>query len=190
MLDMEVVHRGRKVLFLQEGNVNGVWLLRMKWDAVFVLRDSQDLRLALTHIIHSTRPTRLVWAGGEPSPQVAQQLAKCEGLTIIGLGLTNPVSSDWTAIFWTCDTNPETVEPVLHYRIGPHKTEQYHIKSVLKEIQASELGLVWSSIGESDKKGSLYWFDPSEGSTGSNLYSREETVELLRSIADSICGTA
>jgi hypothetical protein len=115
---------------------------------------------------------------------------KCDGLTVIGVGQTNPQSPEWAAIFWTADATPESVEPVLHGHLGSYRTEQYHIKSVLKEIQASELGLVWSSIGESDKKGSLYWFDPSEGSTGSNLYSREETVELLRSIADSICGTA
>ena len=190
IIDMEVAHRGRKVLFLQEGNVNAVWLLRMKWDATFVLRDSQDLRLALTYVIHSTRPTRLVWAGSEPSTQVMSQLMKCDGLTVIGVGQTNPQSPEWAAIFWTADATPESVEPVLHGHLGSYKTEQYHIKSVLKEIQASELGLVWSSIGESDKKGSLYWFDPSEGSTGSNLYSREETVELLRSIADSISGTA
>jgi len=190
VVDMEVAHRGRKVLFLQEGNVNAFWLLRMKWDATFVIRESQDLRLALTYVIHSTRPTRLVWAGGEPSTQIMQQLLKCEGLTTIGLGQANPQSPEWTAIFWTADSTPEAVEPVLHGHMGPYKTEQYHVKSVLKEIQASELGLVWSSIGESDKKGSLYWFDPSEGSSGSNLYSREETVEILRSIADSISGTA
>ena len=190
VIDMEVAHRGRKVLFIQEGNVNAVWLLRMKWDATFILRESQDLRLALTYVIHSTRPTRLVWAGGEPSAQVMQQLLKCDGLSIVGLGQTNPQSSEWDGIFWTADTTQEAVEPVLHARIGSHRTEQYHIKSVLKEIQASELGLVWSSIGESDKKGFLYWFDPSEGSTGGTLYSREETVELLRSIAESISGTA
>jgi len=117
-----------------------------------------------------------------------QQLARCEGLTTIGLGTSNPQSPDWNAIFWTADSLPETVEPVLHTRLGINKTEKYHVSSVLKEIQSSELGLVWSSIGESDKTGSLYWFDPSEGSGASSLYSREETVELLRSIADSIGG--
>jgi hypothetical protein len=78
------------------------------------------------------------------------------------------------------------VEPVLHGRLGMQRTEQYHVKSVLKETQGSELGLVWSSIGESDKRGFLYWFDPSEGVTGSAMYSKEEAVEILRSIADSL----
>ena len=186
VIDMEVAHRGRKVLFLQEGCLHSTWLLRMKWDAVFVLRDSQDLRLALTYVVHSVRPTRLVWAGGEPSQQVMQQLLKCEGLTTIGLGLPTPQSLEWVAIFWTCDMEPEMVEPILSTRLGAYKTEQYHVKSVLKEIQASELGLVWSSMGESDKKGSLYWFDPSEGSAGFQLYSKQEAVEILRSIADSL----
>jgi len=188
--DMEVAHRGRKVLFLQEGCVHGPWLLRMKWDALFILRESQDLRLALTYVIHATRPTRLVWAGQEQQ-QVIQQLVKCESLTTIGLGSQNPQSVDWQAIFWTSDVEPETVEPVLHGRLGIYVTEKYRVKSVLKEIQTSELGLVWSSIGESDKKGSLYWFDPSEGSTADSVYSKTEIVEILRSVADSLtCGTA
>ena len=187
MIDMEVAHRGRKVLFLQEGCVHSTWLLRMKWDAVFVLRESQDLRLALTYVVHSTRPTRLVWAGGEPSQQVMQQLLKCEGLTTIGLGLPTPQSPEWVAIFWTRDMELEVVESVLHSRLGVYTTEQYHIKSVLKELQGSELGLVWSSMGESDKKGSLYWFDPSEGLAAQHaIYSKQEAVEILRSVADSL----
>ena len=191
LVGQEVAHRGRKVLFLQEGNLHAPWLLRMKWDAVFVLRESQDLRLALTYVIHATRPTRLVWAGSEPQQQVIQQLVKCESLTTIGLGSQNPQSVDWQAIFWTNDMEPETVEPVLHARLGIYTTEKYRVKSVLKEIQTSELGLVWSSIGESDKKGSLYWFDPSEGSTADSVYSKTEIVEILRSVADSLtCGTA
>jgi hypothetical protein len=190
IVDMEVAHRGRKVLFLQEGNIHGPWLLRMKWDAVFVIRESIDMRLALTYVIHASRPTRLVWAGHEQQ-QVIQQLVKCESLTTIGLGSQNPQSSEWQAIFWTSDVEPETVEPVLHGRLGIYVTEKYRVKSVLKEIQTSELGLVWSSIGESDKKGSLYWFDPSEGSTADSVYSKTEIVEILRSVADSLtCGTA
>ena len=191
IVDMEVAHRGRKVLFLQEGSPHAPWLLRMKWDAVFVLRESQDLRLALTYVIHATRPTRLVWCCGEPQQQVIQQLLKCETLTTIGIGSQVPQSLDWNAVFWTNDVEPETVEPVLHARLGIYTTEKYRLKSVLKEIQTSDLGLVWSSIGESDKKGSLYWFDPSEGSGGDAVYSRQEIVEILRSVADSLtCGTA
>jgi hypothetical protein len=36
------------------------------------------------------------------------------------------------------------------------------LRSVLKELRGSQVGLVWSSI-EEDKKGQLYWYDPAEG---------------------------
>ena len=181
ILDSEVAQRGRKVLITQDAMP---WLQRMKWDAVFTLKDSSDLRLALTYITNCAKPVRVVWASGEPSAQVQAHLSKCEGLSLIGLGTTAPIA-EWDAIFWTHDTNADNIELALNNRMGPAMTGKYNLNSVLKEIRGSELGLVWSSIGESDKKGFLYWFDPSEGSGGS-LYSIQESAELLRSIADSI----
>jgi hypothetical protein len=77
------------------------------------------------------------------------------------------------------------VETALVNRMGASMASKFNVSSVLKEIRGSELGLVWSTIGESDKKGSLYWFDPSEG-TSDKLYSMQESADLLRSIADSL----
>jgi len=182
VLDSEVAQRGRKVLITQETHP---WLQRMKWDAIFIVKDSSDLRLALTYVTNCAKPVRLVWASGEPSMQVLNHLSKCEGLSLIGLGSMAPKLADWDAIFWTHDTNNDMIESALLPRMGSAETGKYNISSVLKEIRGSELGLVWSSIGESDKKGYLYWFDPVEGSGGS-LFSYEESAELLRSIADSI----
>jgi hypothetical protein len=56
----------------------------------------------------------------------------------------------------------------------------------MKEIQASEVGLVWSSIEETDANGGLYWFDPAEGAGGSSLYTSQEAADILRSVADSL----
>ena len=183
VIDSEVAQRGRKILIIQENSPS--WLLRMKWDAVFVLKEQSDLRLALTYITNCAKPVRLVWGFGEPSTQVFNHLARCEGLSLIGIGTTTPVSSEWDAIFWTHDNSSEVIESVLNNRMGQAMTEKYKIATVLKEVRGSELGLVWSSIGESDKKGFLYWFDPSEGASGGN-YSLQESAELLRSIADSL----
>jgi len=186
LLDSEVAQRGRKILVIQDESVNN-WLLRMKWDAVFVIRESTDLRLALTYVTNCARPVRLVWSGGEPSSQVFQVLSKCEGLSVIGVG-TNIVPkqlSEWHAIFWTHDTSVDTIDTTLVQLMGAQVTGKYNIPSVLKEIRGSDLGLVWSSIGESDKRGSLGWFDPSEGS-GDSSYSPQEAADLLRSIADSV----
>ena len=186
-LDTEVAHRGRKALFIQEGCTATSWLLRMKWDAIFYLRESQDLRLALTYAVNAAKPMRIVWAGGEPSTAVFQHIAKQDGVSLFGFGAQVPQSSEWDAIFWK-GAEMEQIESALHSRMGTYTTEQYHLKTVLKELKSSELALVWSSIGESDKRGSLYWFDPSEGSNQSAVYSHEEAADILRTIADSLGG--
>jgi hypothetical protein len=182
-LDNEVAHRGRKVLFIQDGCTATSWLFRMKWDAIFHLRESQDLRLALTYALNAIKPVRIVWAGGEPSVAIFQQLSKVDGLSLFGFGGT-PQSTEWDAIFWK-GVEAEQIEPALHKRLGIQNTVRYHLKTVLKELKSSDLALVWSSIGESDKRGSLYWFDPAESNQGP-VYSREEAAEILKMIADSL----
>jgi hypothetical protein len=186
LIDTEVAHRGRKILCIQEGSADSGWLLRMKWDAVFCIRDTQDLRLALTYITNCVKPARLVW-GGEPSPTVFQALATCQNLTIIGFGPTAPRQQEWNTVFWTHDALYDDIEPYVVQRLGVLNTGKYNLRSVLKEIQASEVGLVWSSIRDTDKRGTLYWFDPSEGLSGS-LFSLKEAVDILRAVADSIGG--
>jgi hypothetical protein len=183
-LDIEVAHRGRKVLFIQEGCSAINWLLRMKWDAIFHLRDNQDIRLALTYIMNAAKPVRFVWAGGEPPAAVFHYLSKHDAISFIGFGVNYPKSTEWDAIFWK-GMEAEQIEPLLQSRIGIQMTEKSHLKTVLRELKASDLSLVWSSIGESDKSGSLYWHDPSE-SIQASTYSPEEAADILRMIADSL----
>ena len=186
-LDTEVAHRGRKALFVQEGSTATSWLLRMKWDATFIIRDNQDIRLALTYVMNAAKPTRVVWAGGEPPAAVFQYLSKQDAISLIGFGANAPRSTEWDAIFWK-GVDAENIEPLLHQRLGIQVTERYHLKTVLKELKSSDLSLVWSSIGESDKSGSLYWHDPSESNQAST-YSPEESADILRMIADSLSRT-
>lgn len=186
LVDTEVAHRGRKILCVQEGSADSGWLLRMKWDAVFCVRETQDLRLALTYMTNCVKPARVVW-GGEPSATVFQALAACQNLTLIGFGPVAPRQQEWDTVFWTHDSLYDEIEPCLLQRLGALNTGKYNLRSVLKEIKASEVGLVWSNIGDTDKRGSLYWFDPSEGLSGS-LFSPKDAVEILRAVADSIGG--
>ena len=191
-LDTEIAHRGRKALFVQEGCAATSWLLRMKWDAVFYLREAQDIRLALTYAVNAAKPVRVVYAGGEPSSAIFQYLSKQDAISLIGFGASVPKSAEWDAIFWK-GVDAENIEPLLYQRLGVQTTEKYHLKTVLKELKSSELALVWSSIGESDKNGSLYWHDPSDANQAS-AYSTEEAADILRMIADSLsrvtCGRA
>ena len=159
VLDEEVAHRGRKVLVFQGAQPAPRWLVQIGWDAMFHARDVQDLKLALTYLQHAVRPTRVVWAGGDPAPAVMSTITKMEGMTLLGLGEKAPAHVDWQMIFWSPDARQEDVEPTILARI-PKATG---LRSVLKELQASQVGLVWSSKNEKDKHGALYWYDPAEG---------------------------
>jgi hypothetical protein len=57
------------------------------------------------------------------------------------------------------------------------------LRSVLKELRGSQVGLVWSSIGESDKKGSIYWYDPSEGGETATQIDLVEAAAVLTDVA-------
>ena len=189
-IDTEVAQRGRKVLCIQEGSPYMSWLIRMKWDALFVLKDAVDMRLALTYVVSAQKPIRLVWAGGEPSSSFLSQIERQEQITLVGFSTSAPQHTYWNAIFWSHDVSIDELEPPLTARVGSATLAKYNLRSVIKEIRASEVGLVWSSIRESDKHGSIYWFDPSEGSAQSALYSLQESADILRMIADSIHGKA
>ena len=188
-IDTEVAHRGRKVLCIQDSSPHTVWLLRMKWDAIFILRDSTDMRLALTYVVSAQKPVRVVWAG-EPIMPFITHLEKHEQITIMGLGTAPPNLLTWNAIFWTHDTAVDLIESSLIVRIGSATLSKYNLRSVLKEIKASEVGLVWSSIRESDKRGSIYWFDPAEDGAIASVYSLQDAADILRSVADSLSSSS
>jgi len=160
VLDTEVAHRGRKVLVFQGAAAPPKWLTQLGWDAMFHARDLQDLKLAVTYIQNAVRPTRVVWAGGDPAPSVMSLLSKMD-LTLIGLGERAPTSPDWQAIFWGSEATQEEVEATVTARMGTSGVTG--LRSVLKELRGSQVGLVWSSIDEPEKRGALYWYDPAEG---------------------------
>jgi hypothetical protein len=153
---------------------------------VFHVRDVQDLKLALTYIQHCGKPVRVVWAGTEPSASVLQSLLKYEQLTLVGIGERTPASLEWQAVFWSPDSSFEELEAGVGARMGAGATGT--LRSVSRELRASEVGLVWSSIGESEKKGCLYWYDPAEGSAAVASFDPREAAEVLRQVADSLSG--
>jgi hypothetical protein len=183
-LDADVAHRGRKVLAVQGGVGIPRWLLSIGWDATFHVRDVADLKLALTHVQHAARPTRVFWFGGEPQAAVMTALARMEGLTLVTIGEKPPVSPDWQAVFWPPDAAVEEVEAGVITRTGSAGTGQ--LRAVLKELRASNVGLVWSAIGESDRRGGLYWYDPQEGEDLRPGVDVGEAAEMLRKVADMI----
>jgi len=163
-LNTEVAHRGRKVLVYQ-GTTVPKWLAQLGWDALFHARDSQDMKLALTCIQHTARPTRVVWAGAEPPATVMAVLVRMD-ITLLGLAERAPTSPEWQAIFWPSDIGQEEVEPIVQAKMGA--AGLMGLRSVLKELRGSQVGLVWSTIDEG-KGGRLYWYDPTDGAEQSSL---------------------
>ena len=178
-LDAEVAHRGRKVLVFQGTYVPPRWLLQLGWDATFHIRDVQDLKLALTYIQHTSRPTRVVWTGADPVPAVMTSLERLDGISLIAIGEKAPSHPDWQLIFWAPDVSQEEVEPTVIARMG----SAHGLRSILKELRASQVGLVWSSKDEKDKHGALYWYDPSDGVDLASHIDPHEAAAVLTEVA-------
>jgi hypothetical protein len=59
-------------------------------------------------------------------------------------------------------------------------------KTILNEIKASDVSLAWSSVGESDKRGSLYWFDFNSIKSSQPNINYAQASEYLRNLADAL----
>ena len=181
VLDGEVAHRGRKVLVFQGVHTAPRWLLHIGWDAAFHIRDVQDLKLALTYIQHAAKPTRVVWAGADPAPAVLNTLSRLDGTTLLAVGEKAPAHPDWHMIFWSPEARQEDVEAAVVARMG--QAGATGIRSILKELHASQVGLVWSSKGEADKHGALYWYDPVDGVDMNIHIDTQEAAAVLTEVA-------
>jgi len=181
LLNTELAHRGRKILVFQGTGVAPKWLVQLGWDSFFHVKDVQDMKLAMTMIQHTARPTRVVWAGSEPPASVLALFAKMDSVTLLGLGERPPIHPEWQAIFWCSDAAQEDVETVIQARMGTAGLTG--LRSVLKELRGSQVGLVWSSIDETEKKGGLYWYDPSEGAEQGTSLDLVEAAATLTELA-------
>lgn len=185
VVEQELLGRGRKVLILADGRKHiPRWAHKFDWDAIFHLRDGTDLRLAITYVTNATKPIRVVWCGEEPSAAVLRLLCANE-VTFLGYGTHLP-KSDWNAIFFSGDMEASKIEEALISRMGSARLSQLNLKSVVSELRAAKAGLVWTSIGEPDKAGAVYWYDISEGEPPVESFDPVETATFLRDLADRI----
>lgn len=186
VLEQELLGRGRKVLILADSRKHFPrWATKMEWDAIFRIRDGVDLRLAITYVANGIKPIRVVWCGDEPSQAILKAMVIPE-VTFLGHGTTHP-KGDWNAIFFSGELEASRIEEALISRMGSAKLSHLNLKSVVSELRAAKAGLVWSSIGESEKAGSVYWYDITEGEPPSEPFHPMEAAEFLREIADKIC---
>lgn len=161
VLEEELLNRGRKVLIVQNArDIPMNWSTKIQWDATFRIRETQDLRLALTYIQNAAKPIRVVWIGDEP-PLVLMTALTHPEITLLAASTQTP-RLQWSAIFWHTTCEQAKIEEGLGPRIGLTALQTMNLSSILRELKASQVGLVWSSIGETDKKGTAYWYDAEE----------------------------
>lgn len=181
-VEEELFNRGRKVLIIQnQKDLSLRWSHQIQWDAQFKIRDAQDLRLAATYVQNAAKPVRVVWIGDEP-PLALLNALKNPDITFLVGSTQNPRSS-WNAIFWHPSLPQSLIEEGLAPRMGTSQVQKLNVSSVLRELKASNNGLVWSSIGETDKSGSIYWFDM-EGTERSTPFDPREAIEHLKEVSE------
>ena len=186
VLDQELLGRGRRVLILADGRKQiPRWATKMEWDATFHIKDGVDLRLAITYVTNGVKPMRVVWCGEEPSQAILKAMVVPE-VTFLGHGSNHP-KGEWNAIFFSGEQEAQRIEEALIARMGSSKLSHLNLKSVIPELRAVKAGLVWSSIGEPERAGAVYWYDIAEGEPPHEPFNSHDASEFLREIADRIC---
>ena len=185
VLEQELIGRGRRVLIIADGRKHiPRWAHPLEWDAVFRVKDGNDLRLALTYVANAAKPIRIVWLGEEPTTAILSRLISSD-VTFIGFGTAQP-RGDWDAIFFPGGMESSRIEDTLMPRMGGLRLSQLNLKSVIPELRAVKAGLVWSSIEEPEKAGAIYWYDIGEGEAPPEAFNVTEAAHFLREIAERI----
>jgi len=184
VVEQELLGRGRSLLIIADGRKLPRWASKIEWDSIYRLKDTQDLRLALTYIGNAARPLRVVWLGEEPSHPVLQRLHH-QDVTLFGVGPSQP-KGEWDVLFFPSSYEANRIEESLLSRMGSLRLAALNLKSVVPELKAVRAGLVWSSIGESEKAGAVYWYDVAEGDGAKAAFNLVEAADTLRELADHI----
>ncbi len=201
MLEGEVLYKGHSVLVIQE-NTKGTGreypaLMRRRWDVIFRVRETFDAQMLVTYVQNASKPCRVLWAF--PSHGLAEipksiwtRWNGTNDVTLIGgteIGMTGGYGSNselnaiWETILFQFKCEQSLIERVLTAR-GPGIASMLaKVKDHLSEIGESGAALAWSNIDEEDKKGKLYWYDPTEGTETGELYSKKEVSDILKSIS-------
>jgi hypothetical protein len=145
-------------------------------DAIFRIRETQDLRLAYTYIQNCSKPLIVLWYGYDIPAAIFQSK---DDITLIAGG-TFP-RNDFNSIFWSTKASYDEVSVILG-----SKMKDIDTKTILNETKASDVSLVWSSIGESEKRGSLYWFDFNSIKSSQPSINYAQASEYLRTLADAL----
>ena len=198
MLESESLYKGRSILVIQEparapgaGGLVGQALLRKRWDCIFRVRETFEAQMLATYVANAPKPVRIVWvsAGGSGSgateiPRALWQKWERSDITLLGASKTGEMMGcEWEVIFFPLQNTPQFTEKVLSMRGSGTRTLAANVSGHLTEIADNGAALVWSNIEETDSRGSLYWYDPSEGAASQkDGLTRVEAVSMLEEL--------
>ena len=186
----EVLRRNKVVVVFSDIYMkhNPKWLNNYHVDAQFRIRDNNDLRLAATFIQHTSKPICIIWYGNDLPLSlfsIWSATQNKEDITLITGGSTIS-RADYTSIFWSTKSSYDDIYSTIMYKMGPLVTKNMDLKLIIQECKASEVSLVWCSFGESDKSGSLFWFDFNSVKNSGPHINYAQASEFLRTLADSL----
>lgn len=183
----EVLRRNKLIVFFSDVYLkhHAKWLDHYHSDATFRIRDNNDLRLAATFIQHTSKPLCIIWYGHDLPISLFNLWSanhNKEDITLI-TGGTSITRAEYTSIFWSSKSSYDDIHSVILYKMGPKNMD---LKLIIQECKASEVSLVWSSFGEPDKSGSLYWFDFNSVKQSAPHINYVQASEYLRTLADAL----
>jgi len=150
------------------------FLKNMYIDATFRIRDNLDLRLAYTYIQHTSKPLIVLWYGNEVP---IQMFGTKDDITLISGGQSQIIhTKEYTSIFWHSKSTYEEMKDILMLKL-----KNVDVKTILNETKASDVSLMWSSIGDS-----LYWFDFNSIKSNNPVINYTQACEYLRHLADAL----
>ena len=190
LLESESLYKGRSILIIQD-TPNPI-LLKRKWDLIVRVKENFELQMLATYVANAPKPVRILWASdtGEIPRALWSKWVK-QDVSLIGVSelgsLQGIRSCEWETIMFPLKC-PETIlERVLSARGSGIAGLVTRIKSHMADLESSQAALAWTNI-DSDSRGNLYWYDPSEGRRSENLYTKKEASQLLDSLSRWVQG--
>jgi hypothetical protein len=186
-VEAELGHRARHIVVMASAGVKALpkWAEAVRVDILFRVVDSVDLKLLIQAIQTKPVPTICLWFGPAPPAAVFQYFQRLLFVTLLVSGEGAPIE-DYDAVFWPSGGAQEEVESILIRKMGSAKATEVAVGTIMKELTASNVGLVWSCIEESDKNGCVYWFDPFEFELGEGKSSIQDLFEQMRYATDKL----
>lgn len=191
VLESEALYKGKTVLVIQElqRGSGREWpeLMRRRWDAVFRVRESFDAQMLATYVQNAAKPVRILWLfpsqGMCELPRALWQRWAKSDITLLGCTESGVIGGvEWETILFPLRCEQSVAERILSSRGTGISYLVTNIKDHLADIAFSGAALAWTNINEPDTKGSLYWYDPSEGVGVGETYTKQEAVAVLQSL--------